>query len=166
MRGRKILFIISCFVLSSFLASSAFAAEEGQEPWQGAYTSAPFGGGELREAYCDLVSMVEGSFGGLLFSVAGLVAVAMAVFGEGGQTKNVFVVSIGALTISTMVSLYFGDMGCGNGSSTGATNKSAAIEAPTEQKAFKLPLLSNSDDRENTIPQEEAETEESEAELF
>ena len=142
---------------------------EAKEPWEGAYTSAPFGGGEIREAYCDLVSLVEGNFGALLFSVAGLVAVAMGVFGEGGQSKNILVVSIGALTISTLVSLYFGDMGCGNGSSSGGNQqtRTAKTEETVATKSFKLPLLT-SDTNEQVVPTDDAdaETEESEAELF
>jgi len=165
---KKMLFIFSCLVFSMTLITPSQAAEEGAEPWAGAYTSEAFAGGAIRSVYCDLVGLVEGSFGGLLFSVAGLVAIAMGVFGEGGQSKNIFIVAIGALTISTAVSLYFGDLGCGNGSAKGNTAKTLQTEEQaTKQfatKAFSLPSFSDS---EQDAPVEaDAETEESEAELF
>jgi hypothetical protein len=101
----SLIFLIIC--------SSSYVFADGTEPWAGAYTSGEFAGGVIRDAYCDMVGLLQGTMGGLLFSVAGLVAIAMGVFGEGGQSKNILVVAIGALTSSVAVSLYFGDLGCG-----------------------------------------------------
>lgn len=123
MKVRCSYFLVIAFILLAGI-DAAWAA--GTEPWQGAYTTEAFAGGAIRSVYCDLVSVVEGTFGGLLFTVAGFVAIAMGVFGEGGQSKNILVVAIGALTISAAVSLYFGDLGCGSGSSSAQGGGEAA----------------------------------------
>ncbi len=159
MSRRKILYIISFLMISLLLVGSSYADEVGKEPWKGAYTTEQFADGAIRKVYCDLVGYVGGSFGGLLFSVAGLVAIAMGVFGEGRQSKNVLVVGIGAFSISAAVSLYFGDLGCGTGGQTGRTAKS---EESVTAKEFSLPYFSES---KGDAPKS-AEVEEGDAELF
>jgi len=151
------------------LLSPAYAVETGTEPWQGAYTTEAFAGGAIRDVYCDLVGLTEGTFGGLLFTVAGLVAIAMGVFGEGGQSKNILVVAIGAVAISTAVSLYFGDMGCGSGSSkgqngaNGQNNGAAKVATDDSAKEFKFPALFDGE-QADAVPSQDLK--DSEAELF
>lgn len=98
------------------ICSSSYVFADGVEPWEGAYTSGKFADGVIRDAYCDMINLLQGTMGGLLFAVSGLVAIAMGVFGEGGQSKNILVVAIGALSTSVAVSLHFGDLGCGTNS--------------------------------------------------
>lgn len=114
------------FIFSIILFAASNVLADGEEPWEGAYTSGPFAGGVIRDVYCDMVGLLEGTMGGLLFAVAGLVAIAMGVFGEGGQSKNILVVAIGALTTSVLVSLYFGDL-CGGGAATRVAAKNAIV---------------------------------------
>lgn len=122
------------FILVLILCSASHVLADGVEPWEGAYTSGEFAGGVIRDVYCDMVGLLQGTMGGLLFAVSGLVAITMGVFGEGGQTKNILVVAIGALTSSVAVSLYFGDLGCGtNGQSR--VLKSAEVSMEVEDVA-------------------------------
>lgn len=116
------------------ICSSSYVFADGVEPWEGAYTSGEFAGGVIRDVYCDMIGLLEGTMGGLLFSVAGLVAIAMGVFGEGGQSKNILVVAIGALTTSVAVSLHFGDLGCSTNSQTRVL-KSAEVSSEVEDVA-------------------------------
>lgn len=105
-------------VLLIACASRALGADF-TEPWPGAHTAPAFAGGELRDAYCDMQSLIEGSWGGLVAAAAAVMAVAAAAFGNLRHTTSLIVTAIGAFTISTGVSVYFGDM-C---SSNGGTNK-------------------------------------------
>ena len=92
----------------------------GQAPWESAWTAESFGGeggghGPIREVFCDIAGLMEGSLGGLLASAAVVLAVGGAAFGDFTNAKSAMVVGIGGATILAGVSLYFGDMGCGGG---------------------------------------------------
>ncbi len=172
--------LIFCLLLS--LSYLSLAEAQGEEPWEGAYTSEPFAGGAIREVYCDLTELVEGNFGGLLFTVAGVVAFAMSVFGEGRQAKNIFVVAVGAATISALISLYFGDLGCatrswrdgaGTAAGGGAGTTGGTGTAATRTKTIEFPSLYDSSEEstgeestESASRSTEAGYDDSDMELF
>jgi hypothetical protein len=122
--------IMKGFLCISILifASSYVSAQDAHEPWEGAYTEGPFAGGEIREAYCDMVQLTETTFGGLLFAAAGTLALGFAAFGQMRQSYTAVAGGIGAFAISAAVSLYFGDLGCGESGAAGGA------QARTPQK--------------------------------
>lgn len=142
--------------LFTFLFVTPVFANNAHEPWQGAYTEGEFAGGEIRQAYCDMVGLVEGNFGGLLFSVAGVVALAFAAFGMSQHSKTAVAAGIGAFAISAAVSLYFGDLGCGNGGNgtarTAKLNNISSSPTDRSERAYKSFL-----DSQNKISNEGSE---------
>jgi hypothetical protein len=116
-------FCFLAFLLVMFVIPDAYA-QNAKEPWQGAYTEGEFAGGEIRKAYCDMVELTESTFGGLLFAAAGVMAIAFAAFGMSHHSHTAVVVGVGAFTIGSVVSLYFGNLcGGGGGSATARTAK-------------------------------------------
>ncbi len=106
-------------------------AQNAHEPWEGAYSEEAFAGGEIRQVYCDLVQLTEGTFGGLLFAAAGVMALGFAAFGMSHHSHTAVMTGIGAFAISAGVSLYFGDLGCGGG---GGESGGGTATARTEAK--------------------------------
>lgn len=109
--GNPWLVTLSAVVCYLLLPETVLA--QATEPWEGAYTNKAFAGGEIREVYCDLVGLMEGSLGALLASAAAVLALASAAFGDARHGTTLIVCAIGTATISVGVSLYFGDFGCG-----------------------------------------------------
>jgi hypothetical protein len=105
--------VVAMFVCVCILGSASTAFAAATAPWESAYSAPAFAGGAIREVFCDIVGMVQGSFGALLLSTAALMAVAGAAFGDMTSAKSGLVVGVGAATIAAGVSLYFGDLGCG-----------------------------------------------------
>lgn len=116
-----VLLLINLLLPTSVLAQA-------KEPWQGAYTTSAFAGGAIRDIYCDLVGEVEGSFGALQFVVGGIMAFGFAVFGDVKKTYSIFAAGVVGATMSTGVSLYFGQM-CDGGSGGGNNQRSLAVIA-------------------------------------
>ena len=82
--------------------------------WQGVDTE-EFANGEIRDAYCDLIDLMEGSFGGMLMAVAGIIAFATAAFGDLKHGITTVVVGISSFAIAALTSLYFGQLCEGRG---------------------------------------------------
>lgn len=110
--------VVCCFILLS--CESAWALNE---PWSGAYSSGPFADGVIRNAFCDIASLIEGSFGSLLATVAGVFLVISAAFGNLKQSPAFIMTAVGAATITTGVAVYFGDFGCSAGSNSTQNQK-------------------------------------------
>jgi hypothetical protein len=87
--------------------------------WNGTETE-PFAGGVIREAYCDIIDLLENNLGGLFMAAAGILAFGAAAFGDLKHGVTALVTGIGAFALSAMVSLYFGQL-CGGGAGNGRT---------------------------------------------
>jgi len=121
---KKTLFF--CLILL-FLESTAFAQETGGW-WQGVDTE-PFANGEIREAYCDIIDLMEGSFGGMLMTIAGILAFATAAFGNLKHAITAVVVGISSFAIHAMTSLYFGQLCDVDGIVTDGFNNNLDVDA-------------------------------------
>ncbi len=119
--------LLAGLLLFNLLFSSLVFAQA-NEPWKGAYTSEKFAGGAIRDLYCDLVGEVEGSFGALQFIVGGMMAFGYAVFGDTKKTYAIIAAGIVGATMSTGISLYFGQM-CGGGAGNGQKTITNARES-------------------------------------
>jgi len=62
---------------------------------------------EINRAICQLLRLIEGSFGGLLMTVAGVGAVISAAFGQMKAGYSMLVTGLGAFILRSLVSLYF-----------------------------------------------------------
>ena len=89
--------------------------------WQGVDTE-PFANGEIRDAYCDIIDLMEGNFGGMLMTIAGILAFATAAFGDLKHAITAVVVGISSFAIAAMTSLYFGQLCGGDGEINGFNN--------------------------------------------
>lgn len=118
--------LVGLLLFNLFFTSLVFA--QAKEPWKGAYTSPEFAGGAIRNLYCDLVGEVEGSFGALQFIVGGMMAFGYAVFGDTKKTYAIVAAGVVGATMSTGVSLYFGQM-CGGATGQGQKTFSTAQES-------------------------------------
>lgn len=110
MRGSLSIFVLTIVVALIISAEPAFAQESLASV--GAYSSNGFAGGVFVRAICDLYSLVQGSFGGLLMSASALCALVAAAMGNKSQFIAVVVVGVGAFALSSGVSLYFGTFNC------------------------------------------------------
>ena len=79
--------------------------------WQGVDTE-EFADGEIRDAYCDIIDLMEGNLGGMLMSIAGILAFATAALGDFKHGITAIVVGISSFAIAALTSLYFGEL-CG-----------------------------------------------------
>ena len=122
--SRKIFLFLFC--VQMFLPVLAFA--QAKEPWKGAYTTEAFAGGAVRGVYCDLVGEMENSFGALQFIVGGITAFGYAVFGNPKKAYSIIAAGIVAATMSTGVSLSFGEMCGGQSSANAARLKEVALD--------------------------------------
>lgn len=69
----------------------------------------------LHVAVCDLMRLVEGSFGALVMTMAGIMAIASAAMGLYQAWYGVCIVGIGAFILRSLLSLYFGSYDTGVG---------------------------------------------------
>ena len=95
----------------SYLSVSPALADNAQEPWEGAYSAGEFGGGVLRQAYCDILGLMQGNLGAMLASAAAVMLLVNSAFGK-RQGGPLIITAVGAVTLGAGVSLYFGDFGC------------------------------------------------------
>lgn len=106
-------------------------------PWESAYSAPSFGSGAgggagpIRQVYCDLVGLMQGSFGGLLLSAAALMAIAGAMMGDFSGGKAAIMVGVCSFTIAAGISLYFGDLGCGLDGGNGNAPVLRTLDADT-----------------------------------
>ncbi len=131
--------------LAAELAIAGTAYAVGAEPWTGAHSTGPFAGGEIRQAYCDIVSLVEGNLGALLATAAAVMAVASAAFGNIRQGAILGATAIGAATISAGVSLGFGDLCGADGNAIMDNSSSRTISAEINDVATKSSTFSAAD---------------------
>ncbi len=140
----KILTYLSLFlILTTFLGNPA-QAQNAAEPWDGAYTSEPFADGAIRDVYCDLINLVEGNFGALLFVVAGILGITLIAFGDMKNAATMLIVAISAVTIGTGISLYFGDLGC-SASSSNTSRSNSSLEKNISNSSIDDLVDENSD---------------------
>ena len=130
---KKLLIHCSCAILTAgalcLLFSATAHAQMPEEPWEGAYTADPFAGGVIRQAYCDISGLVEGSLGALFATAAAVMAIASAAFGNLRQGAILLATAVGAATITTSVSLGFGDLCDDSGNATkGKSSRTMSIE--------------------------------------
>lgn len=64
---------------------------------------------------CKVVALTSGSFGAILTTVAGLIAIVSAALGGYRVAISVIVVGAGTYVIPPMVDLFFGMANCGSG---------------------------------------------------
>lgn len=96
----------SALALTALLPEAAWA----QEGLDVAYNAPQFAGGEIRQVFCDLLSLVEGEFGGLLLTAAGFLALSHAAFGDTKHATAVIPVAIGCFAAAGVVSIFFGTL--------------------------------------------------------
>ena len=130
---KKILFPLFLILL---FQSNAFAQDpdgggggaQAQGPagwWQGVDTE-EFAGGEIREAYCDIIDLMEGNFGGMLMAIAGILAFATAAFGDLKHGITALIVGVSSFAIAAMTSLYFGELCGADGNNNARINNAGA----------------------------------------
>ncbi|HMO17836.1 MAG TPA: hypothetical protein PKA63_06925 [Oligoflexia bacterium] len=110
--------LLFLFIQLSVISSVSDVMADGssaKSPWEDSYSAEAFADGAIRDVYCDLVGLVEGTFGGLLFAAAGILAFGFAAFGDSKHGSSAAIVAGAAFTLGAGVSLYFGDLGCGGG---------------------------------------------------
>jgi|GEM_PF-4387482 len=66
----------------------------------------------FRAATCNLYGFIEGPFGALLMTAAGVVAIIMVSVGGFRSAYSLFVVGAGAFVLRSLISLYYGDYAC------------------------------------------------------
>ncbi|MCB0323773.1 MAG: hypothetical protein KDD69_09380 [Bdellovibrionales bacterium] len=123
--------LLALLVLIDCLApSAAYAAGAQNLQGTGAYDAPEFANGAIRNVFCDLLSLVEGTFGGLLLTAAGFLAVGHAAFGDTRHATTIIPVGIGTFAMGAVISIYFGTMcGGGGGGGTPAAGRTYGIEA-------------------------------------
>lgn len=73
-------------------------------PWGGAN----FDPTQLKLAVCNLLMLVEGPYGAVLMTTAGIGAIAGAAFGKYSAAYQALAVGVGSFILRSMVSLWFG----------------------------------------------------------
>ena len=71
--------------------------------------AASFNDDEIKEALCDILKLVEGSFGALIMAVAGLGAIVSAAVGGYRTAMSCVVISCGAMITRSVIILFFGE---------------------------------------------------------
>lgn len=67
---------------------------------------------KIRIAVCQLFNLIEGAFGGLIMTVAGIGAVIAAAFGSYRVGYGLIVTGVGAFILRSLISLFFGVFRC------------------------------------------------------
>lgn len=67
---------------------------------------------------CAIFRFAEGSYGALLTTVAGIVAIASAAFGKYNQAYNMLIVAVGCFILRAFISLFFANYTCMNNDPT------------------------------------------------
>jgi hypothetical protein len=125
--------VILCNML---LADSAFAIPGAQEPWKEAYTSPPFAGGVIRDAFCDILGLLQGNLGALLATAAAVVAITSAAMGNLRGTSTLVLTGVAAVTLSAGISVGFGDFNCANdGGAIGGNERTISADIPPVSQA-------------------------------
>lgn len=109
------LWLLLALVCDLVFCGSALAQGAQTLEATGAYSSPEFADGAIRDVVCDIMGLVGGTFGGMLLTAAGIVAMTYAAFGDAKYASSLIVVGVGAFAMSAMISIYFGDLGCTTG---------------------------------------------------
>ena len=109
-----IFFLSLLFITDIFIADALAQNAAGNPGWWKGVETEPFAGGVIRDAYCDIISYMEGSLGGMLMAAAGIMAMAVAALGDFKHAATAVAVGIATVCISTVVGLFFGQL-CGGG---------------------------------------------------
>ena len=122
-------YLLACAGLLLLLPDLALAGE----PFPGAYTAPAFANNAIRSVFCDLLSLIEGEFGGMVTAAAGVFAIGYVAFGDIRKGSSLIVVAGGFFAISAGVSLYFGTFDCaaiqsGQTSATTTTREYSSTE--------------------------------------
>jgi hypothetical protein len=72
----------------------------------------PFDDSQIRLAVCQLFKLIEGAFGGLVMTVAGIGAIVASAFGGYKAAISLLVTGISAFVLRSFVSLFFGQPCC------------------------------------------------------
>jgi hypothetical protein len=136
LRYSPIAFMITALAIDLSCAEYAFAADG----WWNGNDPGEFAGGVIRDVHCDLVELVEGSFGGMLTAVAGAMGLVYAALGNPKYSIAAVIVACGSFGMSAGISLYFGDVCEGQGA-RGARQVQAIQGANTKTlpAQFQLP---------------------------
>lgn len=135
MSSRKTIYITLCLAIILFEAGSASevlaqlpggdgGGGDGNPGWWNGTDTEPFAGGVIRDAYCDIISLMEENLGGLFMAAAGILAFGAAAFGDLKHGLTAIATGISAFALSAMVSLYFGQL-CGGGGGGGQNGRTA-----------------------------------------
>ena len=74
----------------------------------------------VRRAACRLYRLLEGAFGGLIATLAGVGAIISSAFGGFRMAVGMLVTGVGAFTLRSLISLFFGVPDCGDAWQPGA----------------------------------------------
>lgn len=102
--SRLLLFLIGIGILSAGLLDLSWAQTAGTNQ----NTQIVFDVTKIQEAICDLLSLIEGSFGALLMIVAGIGAIMAAAVGSYSAAMSMLVVGCGSFILRSFISLWFG----------------------------------------------------------
>ena len=95
--GNLIMFIAGCWTVICGLNSISHAAG-----------TIPIDTSELVRGTCTLFYLIEGAYGALLATVAGIGAIVSSAFGQYRAAYNFLIVSISSFILRAMVSMWFG----------------------------------------------------------
>ncbi|MCC6934025.1 MAG: hypothetical protein IT292_12375 [Deltaproteobacteria bacterium] len=119
----KIILAQGCLLLAIGLVNIA-QADAGLG---GAGGSAGFDDKYIKDAICKVMDVIEGAFGALLMTVAGLGAIVSAAIGAYKSAMNCMIVALGSWVIRSFVTLYFGKEVFGDSCKSGRSVKTPNI---------------------------------------
>ncbi len=136
LRYSPLALMITALAIDFAMGDCAHAADG----WWNENDPGEFAGGIIRDVHCDMLELVEGSFGGMLTAVAGAMGLVYAALGNPKYSVAAIGVACGCFGMSAGISIYFGDV-CGGGGGAGA-RQAQAIQAETNRALpleFQLP---------------------------
>ena len=74
---------------------------------------------EIEKGWCQLYRLIEGKFGGLVATVAGIGAIVASAFAAYRAAVSLVVTAVGAFILRALVSLWFGEPDCNFGGGGG-----------------------------------------------
>ena len=155
-RNRHLFSVVAVLTIELLRIYPAFAQGAQTLAETRAYDAPEFAGGAIRDVVCDLLDLLGGKFGGLLLTASGIVALGYAAFGDAKMSTSLIVVAVGCFAMSSMISLYFGDLGCPAGNGGGAANGRVINDAVAERNVI-LRALGGSNENATPLPLGEPE---------
>lgn len=109
-----ILFVVGCALFLVGTTTLAFAFDIGVDFGGGGNSSnGGYNDAMIKNAVCQLYRLIEGAFGALVMTVAGIAAIVSSAFGAYRAAVGMLVVGLGAFILRSLVSLFFGEFSCG-----------------------------------------------------